>query len=241
MPDGVKPTRGRLYLVGVGPGDPELLTVKAARILQQVPVIFTPHKDERSAGYAHRTIDGLVRKSEQQVIGLVFPMVRDEKKLLAYQQQAAESIWQHLEKGDDCAFVNIGDPYLYGTAIYVLKMLQAAHPDVDIEVVPGISSINAAAARAGVPLAINDERIAIISGHCADSFIRETLETFDTVIFLKVNSVFDRLLGILEEKKLLANAVYVDRCTTEDELIVHDIRTLKGRKLDYLSLLIVRK
>lgn len=241
MPDKDKKTSGRLYLVGVGPGDPDLLTIKAARILQKVPVIFAPQKDDQSASYARRTIDGLVSKPEQQVIGLVFPMVRDESQLLHYQQKAADSIWQHLERGEDCAFVNVGDPYLYGTAIYVLKILQAAHPEIEIEVVPGISSINAAAARAGVPLAINDERIAIISGHCEDTFIRDTLDTFDTVVFLKVNSVLDRLLAILEQKKLVANSVYVDRCTTEDELIVHDIRTLKGRKLDYLSLLIVRK
>lgn len=241
MPDKSKKTSGRLYLVGVGPGDPDLLTIKAVRILQKVPVIFAPQKDDKSASYARRTIDGLVSKTEQQIIGLVFPMVRDENQLLQSQQKAADSIWQHLEKGNDCAFINVGDPYLYGTAIYVLKIVQAAHPEVEIEVVPGVSSINAAAARAGVPLAINDERIAIISGHCEDTFIRDTLETFDTVVFLKVNSVLDRLLAILEQKKLLANSVYVDRCTTEDELIVHDIRTLKGRKLDYLSLLIVRK
>lgn len=232
---------GRLYVVGVGPGAPDLLTVKAARILQQVPVIFAPQKDEKSASYAHRTIAGMVNESEQQVIGLIFPMVRDENQLLLHQQMAADRIWQRLSRGEDCAFVNVGDPYLYGTAIHVLKILQEAHTEVEIEVVPGISSINAAAARAGVPLAINDERIAIISGHCEDAFIRETLETFDTVVFLKVNSVLDWLLGILEEKKLVENSVYVDRCTTEDEVIVRNIRTLKGRKLDYLSLLIVRK
>ncbi len=241
MPDEGQKTSGRLYVVGVGPGDPELLTIKAARILRSVPVIFAPQKDEQSASYARRIIDSLVRKPEQRVIGLVFPMVRDEQQVLRHQQKAADSIWEHLDRGDDCAFVNIGDPYLYGTAIYVLKMLQAAHPEVEIEAIPGISSINAAAARAGLPLAINDESIAIISGHCGDTFIRETLETFDTVIFLKVNSVLDRLLGILEEKNLAANAVYVARCTTEDEEIVRNIRTLKGRKLDYLSLLIVRK
>lgn len=241
MPDKGQKTSGRLYVVGVGPGDQELLTIKAARILQHVPVIFAPQKDEQSASYAHRIIDSLIRKPEQQVIGLVFPMVRDEGQLLLHQQKAADTIWQHIDRGEDCAFVNVGDPYLYGTAIHALKILEKAHPEVEIEVVPGISSINAAAARAGVPLAINDERIAIISGHCEDTFIRETLETFDTVVFLKVNSVFDRLLGILKEKELMANSVYVDRCTTEDEVIVRDIRMLKGRKLDYLSLLIVRR
>ncbi len=227
--------------MGVGPGDPDLLTVKAARVLQQVPVIFAPQKDNDSASYARSIIAGLVKEPDQQIIGLVFPMVRNEQELLSYQQKAALSIWQHLAGGENCAFVNIGDPYLYGTAIHVLKILQTAHPEVEIEVVPGISSINAAAARAGVPLAVNNERIAVISGHCEDSFIKQTLETFDTVVFLKVNSVLDRLLGTLEEKKLVANSVYIGRCSSEDEVIVRDIRTLKGQKLDYLSLLIVRK
>ncbi len=190
---------------------------------------------------AHRIIAGLVKEPEQKVIGLVFPMLRDRKQLADYWQKAGESMWQHLKKGEDCAFINIGDPLLYGTSIHILEALRKSHPDVQIEVIPGVSSINAAAARAGVPLAINDERIAIITGHSEDPFIRETLEKFDTVIFLKVNLVFDQLLAILEEMNLAANSVYVDRCTTEDEVIVRDIRTLRGRKLDYLSLLIVRR
>ncbi|MDH5696581.1 MAG: precorrin-2 C(20)-methyltransferase [Dehalococcoidia bacterium] len=236
-----KPRMGRLYGVGVGPGDPELLTLRAYHLLSRIPVIFVPLKDKKSRSYARSVIDNLVKKSEGKVVGLVLPMLRDKNQLADYWRKAAESIWQYLEKGEDCAFVNIGDPLLYGTFIHILETLQKSHPEVKIEVIPGISSINAAAARTIVPLASNDEHIAIISGNCEDKVIRQTLENFDTVVFMKIHTVFDKFLSILEELKLVEKCVYVRRCTTQDEEIIWDISKLKGKKVDYFSLLIVRK
>jgi len=227
--------------VGVGPGDPELLTLRAYHVLSQVPVIFVPLKDEKSKSYARSIIDNLVKKSEGKIVGLVLPMLRDKKRLQEYWHKAADTIWQYLEKGEDSAFVNIGDPLLYGTFIHIWETLKQSHPEIEVEVIPGISSINAAAARAIVPLASNDERIAIISGNHEAQVIRDTLENFDTVVFLKVNTVFDKLLGILEELNLMGKSVYVRRCTTQDEEIIRDISQLKGEKVDYFSLLIVRK
>ena len=232
---------GRLYGVGVGPGDPELLTLRAYHLLSRIPVIFVPLKDEKSSSYARSVIKNLVKKSDGKVVGVVLPMLRDKEKLADYWLKAAESMWRYLKKGEDCAFVNRGDPLLYGTFIHILETLQKSHPEIEVEVIPGISSISAAAARAVVPLASNDERIAIISGNRADKVIRETLENFDTVVFIKMNKVFDRLLTILEELKLVEKCVYVRRCTTQDEEIIRDIGKLKGEKADYFSLLIVRK
>ena len=228
---------GRLYGVGVGPGDPELITLKAQRILSQVPVIFVPKKTEQSESIAESIIGNLTPK----IVGLVLPMLRDRGQLQEYWQQAADTIWRHLEKGEDCAFVNVGDPLLYGTFVHILETLKKNHPEIVVEVIPGISSINAAAARAIFPLATNDERIAIISGNRDDMVIRETIEDFDTVVFMKMNTVFDRLLAILEELKLTNKCVYVRRCTTQDEEIIYDISQLKGKKVDYFSLLILRK
>jgi precorrin-2/cobalt-factor-2 C20-methyltransferase len=232
---------GRLYGVGVGPGDPELLTIRAYNLLSRIPVIFVPLKDETSSSYARSVIKNLVKKSDGKVVGVVLPMLRDKEKLADYWHKAAESIWQYLKKGEDCAFVNIGDPLLYGTFIHILETLQKSHPQIEFEVIPGISSINAAAARAVVPLASNDERIAIISGSHTDKTIRETLYNFDTVVFIKMNKVFDRLLTIIEELSLIEKCIYVRRCTTQDEEIIRDISKLKGEKVDYFSLLIVRK
>ena len=232
---------GRLYGVGVGPGDPELMTLRAHSILSRVAVIFVPQKDKQSGSYAKSIIADLVKESERNVIELVFPMLRDRKQLADYWHKAAESMWQYLKMGEDCAFVNEGDPLLYGTFIHIFETLRKNHPELEIEVVPGISSINAAAARTVIPLASNDEHIAIISGNCEEKAIRDTLQNFDTVVFMKVNTVFDKLLVILKELNLIEKSVYVRRCTTQDEEIVWDISKLEGKKVDYFSLVIVRK
>ncbi len=232
---------GCLYGIGVGPGDPELLTVRATRILSRVPVIFAPQKDGESKSYARRIITGLIKGPEQRVIELVFPMKKDASGLRDYWDEAARTIWQHLSSGKDCAFITEGDPFLYGTFIHVFEILRKNHPEARIEVIPGISSINAAASRALFPLATGSERVAILPATYEDKAIRKTLEDFDTVVFLKINTVFDRVLDILEELNLVEKCVYVSRCTTEDEKIIRDIRKLKGQKLDYLSLLIVRR
>ncbi len=238
---GKKQEVGCLYGIGVGPGDPELLTVRATRILSRVPVIFAPQKDGKSKSYARRIITGLVKEPEQRVIELVFPMSKDTGRLTDYWDKAAETIWQYLSSGEDCAFITEGDSFLYGTFIHVFERLQINHPEVKIEVIPGISSINAAAARALFPLATGGERVAILPATYEDKAIRKTLEDFDTVVFLKINTVFDKVLNILEDLNLVEKCVYVSRCTTEDEKIIRDISKLKGQELDYLSLLIVRR
>ncbi|MDO8569077.1 MAG: precorrin-2 C(20)-methyltransferase [Dehalococcoidales bacterium] len=231
---------GRFYGIGVGPGDPELLTLKARRILSEVPIIFVPKKGQGSASYASSIIAGLV-SPQQEIIELVFPMVREREQLEDYWQKAVVTIWGYLSKGKDCAFINLGDPLLFGTFIPVLGILRREHPEVEVHSVPGISSISAAAAQALLPLATEDDRVAIISGRCEDKAIRETLNSFDTVIFMKVNAIFDHLMGILEELNLVDKCVYVKKCTTRDEEIVRDITRLKGDKLDYFSLLIFRR
>jgi precorrin-2/cobalt-factor-2 C20-methyltransferase len=231
---------GTFYGIGVGPGDPELITLKAKRILAEVPVIFVPKKGEESTSYARSIIAGFIQP-HQQVVELVFPMLKERERLAGHWELAVERIWEHLGQGLDCAFVNLGDPLLYGTFINIIEALRSKCPQMHIQVIPGVSSITAAAAGAIIPLAIDDDRLAIISGKCDDSFIRETLNKFDTVIFMKMYRVFDRVLAILEETQLIKNAVYVENCTTGKERIVTDLTRLKGEKLDYFSLLIVRK
>lgn len=236
-----KPGIGRFYGVGVGPGDPELLTLRAYHVLSQVPVILVPKKSAQSESIAESIITKVIPRIEAEIVDVVLPMLRDKEQLRKYWGQAADTIWEYLRQGKDCAFVNVGDPLLYGTFIHVWETLQKGHPEIAAEVIPGISSINAAAARTIFPLASDDDSIAVIGGNPKDKVIRETLEKFDTVIFMKMNNVFDTLLGILEDMKLVEKCVYVRRCTTQDEEIIWDIRQLRGEKIDYFSLLIVRK
>jgi precorrin-2/cobalt-factor-2 C20-methyltransferase len=232
---------GKLFGVGVGPGDPELLTIKAHKILTRVPVIFVPRKNEESDSFAQSIIDSYVKLPEQKVIGLIFPMIKAGKELTASRKKAENSIWNELSDGKDCVFINLGDPLLYGTFIYVLKALKEKHPELEVEIVPGITSVTAAAAASSFPLASNDERVAILSTEKDDDFIRETLTNFETVVFLKVTAIFGQLLNLLEGLKLTDQAVLISHCSTPEEKIVRDIRQLKGTRPDYFSILLVRK
>jgi precorrin-2/cobalt-factor-2 C20-methyltransferase len=233
--------KGTLYGIGVGPGDPELITMRAHNILTNVPVIFVPQKDDKSESLALSIVNNYVDVTRQQIIGLIFPMSKDKAVLAKYWENAAQRIWEHVSNGNDCAFINLGDPLTYGTFIYVLNEIQKRHPDTAVEIVPGISSINAAASRALLPLAVNKDQIAIIAGYDNEDFIKHSLKHFNTLIFLKIHNNFERLLAIIEELDLVDNCIYISHCTMSQEEIIKDIRNLKNRRLDYFSLLLVRR
>ena len=234
---------GRFYGIGVGPGDPELLTLKAERLLRQCAVVCTPKRNLRDDGYAAGIVRDLLRPAEQEELALEFPMNRDWERLKPYWERNAALIQERLTAGKDCAFVTEGDPFLYSTFIYLYQYLRRHHPEVPIEVVPGVTSFTAAAARAGLPLANQDERIAVLPTVKDTAEAVQILSQFDTVVFLKVNAVFDRVLAALEQLDLVDRAVWVHKATAPGaEEIVTDIRSLVGRgRLPYLSLLLVRK
>lgn len=232
---------GRLFGVGVGPGDPELLTLKARRILSQVPVIFTPQSRQVEESFACSIVKGILDKEKQEIVPLRFPMTRDEEKLEEAWNIAVKQILRILKEGRDCAFITEGDPLLYSTFIHVYALLQKKHPGVPVEIVPGVSSVVAAAARARVPLAQGESSLAVLPATSDIQKIRSALASFDTLVFTKIDRSFDGLLEVLEGMGLADNAIWVKRCTTSEEEIVKDIRKLKGRKLDYFSLLIVKR
>ena len=181
----------KIYAVGVGPGDPELLTLKAARILREVPVICAPTASAGDSSYALSIIEPFLDRSRQEVIVQVFPMRKDQAGLEEFWETAAAEVVAKVRQGRDVAFVTIGDPFLYSTFLYIYRILRDRFPDIPVEVVPGISSINAAAVAAGLPLGIASERIAIIPAAFADENLRQTLADFDTVVLMKVSRVFD--------------------------------------------------
>jgi precorrin-2/cobalt-factor-2 C20-methyltransferase len=238
-PSAIKP--GYLYGIGVGPGDPELLTLKAARIIRDAPVIVVPKKATHERSYAYSIVANLVSPATQETLELVFPMKKDIEELQPYWHEAVETIYTRLRDGNDCVFLTEGDPLFYGTFIYVLKIFRERYPDVMVEVVPGISSMNAAAARAGQPLVNAEEKLAVLPATYRHEELREVIQSFDVVVLLKVNSVMNSILDLLEELDIVNKAIYVKKVSAPDEEIVRDVRTLRGAKLDYLSLLIVRK
>jgi precorrin-2/cobalt-factor-2 C20-methyltransferase len=230
-----------IYAVGVGPGDPELLTRKAERIIREVPVVCAPTASPADSSYALSIVEPFLDRTRQEVIVQVFPMRKDQEGLAEFWEEAAAEVVEKVRQGRDVAFVTIGDPFLYSTFLYLYRIFRERYPDIPVEVVPGISSVGAAAVAAGVPLGIASERIAIIPAAFEEANLRQTLEEFDTVVLMKVSRVFDGIYALLQELGLEKNGVFVSRVGSPEEEVVSDLGSLMGRKLDYLSLLIVKK
>jgi len=230
-----------IYAVGVGPGDPELLTRKAERILRSVDVICAPTGAAEAGSYALSIVEQFIDRSRQEVLVQVFPMLKDQQGLDPFWEEAADQVAQRIAAGKDVAFITIGDPFLYSTYLYIHRILQAKYPEIRIEIVPGISSILASSAVSGLPLGLGGERIAILPATYEDEELKRTLEEFDTVVLMKVNRVFDRVYQALKELGREKGGVFVRRVGSEQEEVHHDLESLLGQKLDYLSMLIVRK
>ncbi|MGE7093946.1 precorrin-2 C(20)-methyltransferase [Lysinibacillus sp. NPDC048646] len=231
---------GILYGLGVGPGDPELITVKAFRVIQESPVIAYPKKLKGSKSYAHRIVDVYINPEEKDMLGLVFPMTKDEAVLEREWTKSVELVYGKLQEGKDVAFVTEGDPLLYSTFIHMMKLMQDMHPEVEIRTVPGISSFNGSASRLGIALADGDDRVAIIPAHDDYDAMREAIESHDAVVFIKVAKVIDLMLEVLRDLDLLDKASVVTKVTSDEE-IIWDVQELDGVDLEYLTLMVVRK
>ncbi len=234
---GAPPT---LYGIGVGPGDPGLITVKGLEILRRVPVVYVPKSREEAGSFAVSVVEGYLDRNHQEVIDLVFPMCKDREGLVAFWERSAGMILDRLGRGLDVACICIGDPLLYSTFALVVERVRERNPAVRVEVVPGVTSIAACAARLNLPLAQGGERIAILPATYDLAGVKNTLRDFECVVLMKVHSVMDQVLDLLAELGLEKQAVFVSRGTTGAEEIVRDVASLRGRELDYHSLMIIK-
>jgi precorrin-2/cobalt-factor-2 C20-methyltransferase len=232
---------GRLYGLGVGPGDPELITVKAFRVMKETPVIAYPKKRMGGKSYALTIAETYVNPMEKEMLGLIFPMTRDRDVLEREWDQAVDAVWEHLSQGKDVAFVTEGDPLLYSTFIHLSRRLKERYPAVEVSSVPGISSINGAASRLDLPLADGDEQVAIVPATEERERMAKALRDHDAVVFLKVAKVMDLILDLLEELDLIDKAMVATKVTSDEEVVWKNVTELRGQNPGYLTLMVVRK
>ncbi|MCL6472079.1 MAG: precorrin-2 C(20)-methyltransferase [Firmicutes bacterium] len=234
---------GKLYGVGIGPGDTELLTIKAKKVLNSVDVIFTPRSAPKRDSIARKIIEPVL-EGEISIKELTFPMTKDKGELELHWESAAEEVAGVLRNGQNAAFVTLGDPFFYSTYIYLYKKLKDSYPGVEIITLPGISSAFASASAAGVPIAVGDEKVAIIPLPDDATSIRRYLELFDTVIILKVGSKLKALVDVLLDTGLADKSVLVQKVSqAESEKIYFGLSSLTEtelNKIGYLSTVIVR-
>lgn len=229
-----------VYAVGVGPGDPELLTRKAERILRSVDVILAPVSNPGEASVALGTIREFIDESRQEIIVHQFPMTSDRARLIPAWQEAANLIAAHAEAGRSVAFITIGDPLFYSTFIYLLRILREQWPQLPIEIVPGISSINAAAAEAALPLVEGDEKMVVIPATAGIEQIITALAHYETVVLLKVKPVFSEIIALLQATGREQSTVFVERVGSPRQKVLTDFSEIAAHSPDYLSLMIIK-
>jgi len=231
---------GTFYGIGVGPGDPELITLKAKNVLESVKHVFTPisGKGKKSIAYsiAHRFI-----APDATVESLVFPMTTEQTVCEKAWEENVMKIVAVIEKGNDAAFITIGDPMTYSTYGYLLKKMKTMYPNMQPITVPGIPSYLAGAASANLPLAEGNEVLTLIPGNTSEEKTRKLLSLTDTAMFLKHHKKTKNLYKILEEMNLQDQAIYVSRCGFEDQVVTVNPTQDLLEKADYLSLLVVKK
>jgi precorrin-2/cobalt-factor-2 C20-methyltransferase len=247
MSDNPLARTGHLYLVGVGPGDPELMTYKAARILSEAKVWAAPTAREGGLSSALRIVERVVPPAGRTVLSLWFPMKKvylgqeTDNQLLAAWSRAAAEIIPYLDRGEDVVFPTLGDASLYSTAFYLLAMIQEQRPQTPVSVIPGITAMAACAASQSSPLALGDDILAVVPAAFEDERLRAILESFDAVVLMKVHRRIDALLDLLDELDLTGCAVLVECSGMEDERVYTDVREARGRKLHYFSTMMIRK
>jgi precorrin-2/cobalt-factor-2 C20-methyltransferase len=229
---------GTLWGVSAGPGDPELLTLKAARLLQTCPVVAFPAGRQGQPGVAQTIIQSLL-SSHQIQLPLAFPFVQDPAALAAAWEQAAAAVWAHLKTGQDVVFATEGDASFYSTFTYLAQTLQAHHPDAKIATVPGVCSPLAAAAQLGIPLTILQQRLLVLPALYAIADLEAALDQADVVVLMKVASVYADVWKILQRRDLLAQSRVIVRATQADEQIYADLRDRPQLDLPYFSLMVI--
>lgn len=231
---------GKIYGIGVGPGDPELLTRKAARLLGEAAWLYVPIGPAGAPGFAEAIIADLAI-DPRRLRRVRLAMARERAADVATYGQAAKQILADARAGQTVAWITEGDPLFYSTFGHVWRELRRRAPEVVVEIVPGVTSIQAAAARAGVTIAQLAERVAVVPAAYGLNHLPELLDNFATVFLLKVHGVFEQLLERLALLRVPAHAVYVEKVGTPGERVVSDLASLRGTKLPYFSLVILRR
>ena len=189
-----------LTCVGCGPGDPELLTVKAVKAIKNADTIMCPTSKEGKESIAYAIVSSIVNDSKKpEVVNLVFPMVKDKDILEDTWEKNTKTIAESVRSGKNVVYLTVGDPSLYSTWIYIHRELKEKYPDVKINIIPGIVSMFAFASKVGISIAEGDETMAVVPA-CYDlGKVKETAKNCDTMIFLKDGRYFDQVISLLKE------------------------------------------
>lgn len=225
--------RGMLYGVGVGPGDPELITKKAERIIRQSAVLAVP-----DPGRGEKTALNIVGElaDGKELLTCEAPMVRDHAALDGAYERNADRVCAALDAGKDVAFITLGDPTVYSTYLYLHKKVVAR--GYDAQIIPGVPSFCAVAAKLNMALCEKSERLLIVPASHKD--VSDCLDLDANLVFMKAGKEIGALKNTLEEHGLLGRASLVANCGMEGELVCPHFADLEEGS-GYFSVVLVKK
>lgn len=231
---------GKLIGVSLGPGDPGLITRRAWEVMQGDVHLAYPVRSRGSDSYARGIVERAGLSLSADSSALLFPMTHDAEKLGIYWLEAANTVLTVLRTGRDVGFLVEGDASTYSTFGHLARTLKALDDKIVIEIIPGVPSFHAAAARLGEPLADVDDMVAIVPAGYGIEMLERLLDDFDTLVLLKVKPLLNDIIDLLERRNLLAHSCFIEKSGAPEERVVRDVASLKGEKVNYLSLLIIK-
>lgn len=224
-----------LYGVGVGPGDPELVTLKALRVIRAAPVLAYPQLGPMPS-FARAIVAPHLTGGSRREIAVRVPLAPAEATAAAYDAAASE-IAAELDGGTDVAVLCEGDPFLYGSFIALWSRLRDRF---ECEIIPGVSSLMAAPARLGHPLATGAECVAVVPGTLDDAALESRIAAADSVAILKVGRHLARLRALIERLGLIGQAHYIERATLEAERAM-PLADLGEADAPYFSMILIAR
>ncbi len=225
------------YGVGVGPGDKELVTLKAINIIKNADIIFKPVKKEGAFSVAFDIIEEYIDK--QEIIELIFPMVNDQEIRKNYHLKNVDIIKDYYSKGKNCVFVTIGDPTVYATYMYLVKELK--QHDIKIITIPGITSFTNILSIINEPIALDNESFGVYPMDKDEDKINQMIESHNNIVFMKVYRNREFLYKILKKRGFENKIVIASNIGKENEEISYNIEELLNEKLSYFTTVILKK
>lgn len=230
---------GTLYGVSVGTGDPELITVKALKVIQNSPIIAFPAGINHKLGKAETIIQNYLQPNQKK-LSLTFPYTLSQETLEKAWQKVALKVWEFLEKGLDVAFACEGDISFYSTFTYLAEYIKKIDSNLKIERIAGVSSPMVAASVLDIPLTMQDEKLVVLPAIYSVEELEKVLNWAEVVVLMKVASVYEKVWLILEQKGLLSSSYIVEKATQPEEKIYRNLTFLPHLQLNYFSILIIK-
>ncbi len=234
----MSPQPGHFYAVGIGPGAPDLLTLRAAHLVEQCDTVISPQAQGSAKSLALEAVRPFLDK--QEIIVNNYPMERNEQKTRERWQLFAEDVARRCAKGESVVQITLGDPLIFATSSYLLQSLSEQMPAANIHVVPGISAFQTAASRFAETLTLQEDRLTLMSATDLQA-VEKALGQCETLVLYKAGTCIEALMDLLRRHNLLDRARLVSCCEQGDhELLVDDLSCWQVQPLNYMTTMIIK-